>query len=153
LRSFWDKVITGTTVAQAFYMVTANATMSDFKLAERWLYTDLLHAQPADGDFTLNQRYQAAAGVYARLGACVNNTLNLIGTLAEQGLISIDPEVFTEPVLAETSIEMQGRVYSAPLGAELPPDLSDLDPNVWHQIQEDIELVNRVDGSPGDPEA
>lgn len=138
LRSLWDKVVTGTKVAQAFYMVTDKATMSDFKLAERWLYTDLLHAQATDEGFTLNQRYQAAAGVYARLGACVNNTLNVIGTLAEQGLIAIDPEVFTEPVLADTSIEMEGRVYSAPLGAEPPADMSELDPNVWRQVHEDI---------------
>jgi hypothetical protein len=152
LRSLWEGIITGSTVAQAFYMVTDHGTMSDFKLAERWLYTDLLHAQSADGDFTLNQRYQAAAGVYARLGACVNNTLNVIGTLAEQGLISIDLEVFTEPVLAETSIEMPGRVYSAPLGAELPSDLSNLDPNVWHQIHEDIELAGPEDNPPEEPE-
>jgi hypothetical protein len=65
---------------------------------------------------------------------------NVIGPLAEAGLLTVDPEVFNEPVLADISIEMEGQVYSAELGAELPSDLADPDPNVWKPLHEGIEL-------------
>lgn len=49
------------------------------------------------------------------------------------------------PVLAETTIEMPGQIYSAEVGAaEMPSDLSDLsdlDPKVWRTIHEDLELL------------
>jgi len=80
----------------------------------------------------------------------VNNTSNVIGSLAKSGLLSVAPEVFTEPVPADVSIEMAGKVYSAELGAELPSDSSDPDPSVWRPVHEDVELPANADGaSPG----
>lgn len=157
LRDQWSNVLQGTQVTQAYYMVSQDGKMTDVALAELWLYSDFLHSQPiqsaAGKSFTLNQRYQAAAGVYARIGACVNNTYNVIGGLAEAGLLSLDPDVFTESVLADTSIEMAGRVYSAELGTEPPSGLSDPDPSVWRPVHEDIELPPAPEGeSPDDSE-
>jgi hypothetical protein len=61
----------------------------------------------------------------------------------KEGLLELDSSVFTAPVTADTHVEMPGKVtiYSAEVGAELPADLSNLDPEVWKPIHEDIELV------------
>ena len=66
----------------------------------------------------LDERFRAAAGVYARLGAAVSNTLALITHLVREGVLKLDPSVFTERVLAETSVDdlMVGG-YSAPAGS------------------------------------
>jgi hypothetical protein len=100
----------------------------------------------------VNATYNAA-GVYARIGACVNATYNVIVHLVQEGLLELDPDVLTVPVLAKTSVDFPAQIYSAELGAELPTDLSNLDPEVWRPIHEDIELIDPGDGSPGDPKA
>jgi hypothetical protein len=75
------------------------------------------------------------------LGACVNATFNLVEYLVDEGVREFGPEVFTVPVLANTSVEIKRQVYSAELGVEVPTDLSRLDPKVWRPIHEDIELL------------
>ena len=51
------------------------------------------------------------------------------------------------------SIDLPGRICSAEVDAELPSDLSNLDPKVWRPIHEDIELLtDPEDGSRGCPE-
>jgi hypothetical protein len=154
LREHWKTVVEGKKMAQAFYAVTERGQMSDVELADLWLNSDALHTQliesPVGKELSLDQRYRAAAGVYARQGACVNATYNLVKYLVEEGLLELDAEVFTVPVLAKTTVEIKGQVYSAALGAELPTDLSNLDPKIWRPIHEDIELIDPGDGSPGD---
>jgi hypothetical protein len=84
----------------------------------------------------------------------VNATYDVVGHLVEEGLLDLNPGVFTERVLAETSIDMPWRVYSAELGTELPADLADPDPEVWRPVHEDVELLaDPEDGSPGCPNA
>jgi hypothetical protein len=102
---------------------------------------------------SLDQRYQAAAGVYARIGACVNATYIVIACLVREGLLELNPEVLTVAVLAKTSVDFPMKAYSAELGVDLPTDLANLDPNIWRPIQEDIEFLggSEDDGSPGDP--
>jgi hypothetical protein len=159
LRDHWKTVVEGRKVAQAFYVMTEKGQLSDVELADSWLNSDALHTQPIQSavgkDLSLNQRYRAAAGVYARIGSCVNYTYFMVNYLVTEGLLQLDPEVFKVPVLADTSVDLKGRVYSAELGAELPTDLSNLDPEVWRPIHEDIELLPgpEDDSSPGDPEA
>jgi hypothetical protein len=55
-------------------------------------------------------------------------------------------------VLAKTSVDFPAKAYSAELGAELPTDLSNLDPKVWRPIHENIGLLGgpEDDGSPGE---
>jgi hypothetical protein len=157
LRDHWSNVLRGVKSTQAFYMQTKNGTMTDIQLANLWLNSDFLHAKPIHSavgqDMTLDKRYQAAAGFYARLGACVQHTYNVVGHLVEEGLLQLDPAVFTERVVVETTIDMPGQIYSAELGAELPTDLSNLDPQVWRPIHEDIELIDPDDDSSGDLKA
>jgi hypothetical protein len=153
LRNHWRGVVEGSKVAQAYYVVTESGQLSDVQLADLWLNSDALHTQPIQSavgnDLSLNQRYQAAAGVYARLGAVVNHTYFLINYLVKEGLLELDQSVFTVPVLAETTISMPSKVYGAEVGAEMPSDLSDLDPKVWKPLAEDIELLTGAELRPG----
>jgi hypothetical protein len=155
LRKHWSTVAEGRKMAQAYYVVTEKGQLSDVELADLWLNSDALHTQliqsPAGKELSLDQRYRAAAGVYARIGACVNATYNVIVHLVQEGLLELDPDVLTVLVLAKTSVDFPAQIYSAELGAELPTDLSNLDPEVWRPIHEDIELIDPGDGSPGDP--
>lgn len=147
LCAHWSNVVEGSQVAQAYYVVTDKGKLTDMQLANLWLNSDALHTQIIQSEvgnsLSLNQRYQAAAGVYARIGACANNTLYLISHLVNEGLLELDPSVFTAPVTADTHVEIPGKVkiYSAEVGTELPADLSNLDPEVWKPIHEDIELL------------
>lgn len=158
LRKHWSNVVDGSQMAQAYYVVTEKGKLTDVQLADLWLNSDALHTQLIQSavgkDLSLNQRYQAAAGVYARIGACVNNTYYLINHLVKEGLLELDPSVFTVPVIAETTIDMPSQIYSAEVGAEMPADLSNLDPEVWKPIHEDIELLtDPQDASGGSPKA
>jgi hypothetical protein len=158
LRDHWRTVVEGAKMAQAYYVMTESGQLSDVQLADLWLNSDALHTQPIQSvvgkSVSLNQRHQAAVGVYARIGACVNHTYFMVNHLVNEGLLELDQEVFKVPVLADTTIDFSGQIYSAELGAELPTDLSSLDPNVWRPIHEDIELLpDPEDSSPGGPKA
>ena len=65
--------------------------------------------------------------------------------------MELDAAAFTVPVLADTTIEMPMKMYSAEVGAPMPTDLSDLDPDVWKPIHEDIELLTGAEDE-DDPE-
>jgi hypothetical protein len=124
-------------------VITDKGTLTDVQLADLWLNSDAVHTQLIQSDvgkeLSLNQRYQAAAGVYARIGACANQTYFLINHLAKAGLLDVDPVVFSVPVMAETTVDMPMQIYSAAVGTEPPADLSNLDPEVWKPFQDDIE--------------
>ena len=87
-------------------------------------------------------RFRAAAGVFARIGERVERTLALVRLLDEEGLITLDPSVYTQDVVAgdpNFSWKLTAG-YSAPLDAPLPEDLTQPDPSVWKAIAEDVEL-------------
>ena len=135
---------------QAYSVITESGQMSYLQIANLWLNSDALQAKAIKSavgqDMDLDHRYQAATGVYARLGAAVNNTLALISGLVREGLLELDEAVFTERVLAETTIDepLVGG-YSAPVGAEpMPTDLSEVmevDGTAWRPIWEDFEEI------------
>src|SRR5271165_1600706 len=150
LRAAYDDATQGKNTAQAYSVITENGQLTDLQLADLWMYSDALHAQVITSavgkDLGLDERYQAAAGVYARLGAAVNATYNMIAHLVREGLLDLDKAVFTERMLAETSIDMpMVGGYSAPVGsAPMPSDMSDtseLDPKVWRPIWEEFEEI------------
>ena len=71
-------------------------------------------------------RFRAAAGVFARIGERVERTLALVRLLDEEGLITLDPSVYTQDVVAgdpNFSWKLTA-AYSAPLDAPLPEDLT-----------------------------
>jgi hypothetical protein len=149
LRAAFTGVTQGRQTAQAYSVITESGTLTDLQLAEIWLYSDALHAQviksAVGNDLGLDERYQAAAGVYARLGAAVNATYNVLRYLVREGHFSLNKEAFTEPVTAKTSIDfrMEGG-YSAPVGSTpMPTDLSDVSEldHAWTPIHEEFEQI------------
>jgi len=159
LRDHWSTVAEGKKMAQAFYVMTEKGQLSDVELADLWLNSDALHTQLIQSEvgkqLSLDHRYQAAAGVYARIGACANATYVVIAYLVREGLLEMNPEVLTVEVLAKTTADFPVKAYSAELGVELPTDLANLDPNLWRPLQDDIEFLggSEDDSSSGSPDA
>lgn len=86
--------------------------------------------------------YRAAAGVFARIGACVDYTLFLISYLQGAGLIQLDYAVFTEPVTAQSNVDIEVKAYVAEVGSTpMPTTLDELDLSAWRPVHEDIELI------------
>lgn len=161
LRARWQERVEGSNVAQAYYVMTENGTITDVKLADQWLNSDALHTQVIQSgvgkDMGLTERYKAAAGVYSRIGVCVEDTLWLISYLVGQGLLDIDKSAFTDPIFADTEIDFElVGAYCAPVGSEpMPTDmvdpadfaaLAELDTNKWTPIHKDPELMAVVQG-------
>ena len=154
LRGYWSEAVEGSKVAQAYYVMTESGQLTDVELANLWLNSDALHTQPIHSDvgkdLSLNERYQAAAGVYSRIGACMDYTFYLIAYLHGEGLIDLDASAFTEPVLAETTIDIEVKAYSAPVGSTpMPTGLAELDLSAWHPVHEDVELLTGGKGAEG----
>jgi hypothetical protein len=78
-------MVEGSTVAQAYYVITQPGTITDTKLADLWLNSDALHTQLIQSaigkGMSLTDRYKAAVGVYSCIGVCVENTLWLVRRL------------------------------------------------------------------------
>ena len=69
------------------------------------------------------------------------STYTVVRHLVDEGFARPHKWVFTEPdVVTETSVDREGRMYSADLGAALPTDTADLDPAVWRPAHKDIAL-------------
>lgn len=151
LRKAFADITTGKKSAQAYFVMTDRGQLTDMELADLWLNSDALHGQVINSavgnELGLDERFRAAAGVYARLGAVVSNTLALITHLVHEGVLDLDQSVFTERVLAETSVDdVMAGGYSAPAGSTpMPTDMSEvtsLDPNwrpIWEEFEEIIE--------------
>jgi hypothetical protein len=150
LRESWAGVTQGKKTAQAYYVMTQSGQLTDKQLAEDWLNSDALHAQAINSavgnDLDLEERYQAAAGVYARLGAAVNSTYLVVKHLVDDGLLNLSEDVFTKAVTATTTIDMQlVGGYSAPVGATPMPtnlvDALEMDSESWSPIHEEFEQI------------
>ena len=80
--------------------MTESGKLSDVQLADLWLNSDSLHTQPiksgVGNDLDITERYHAAAGVYARIGACVQYTYFWIDWLVGLGLLELDKSAFTD---------------------------------------------------------
>jgi hypothetical protein len=65
--------------------------------------------------------------------------------LVDEGLLDLHKSVLTEPdVVTDTSVDREGRMYSADLGAAVTTDTADLDPAVWRPVHKDIALLSRA---------
>lgn len=152
LRDYWSEVVDGSQVAaQAYYVMTDNGQLSDVQLADLWLNSDALHTQPIQSaigkDMSLNERYKAAAGVYSRIGACLQYTYIFVNYLVSEGLLELDQSAFTEPVVADSEIDQPTQAYCVPLGgAPMPTDMTELDLTKWKPVHEDPELMRLVRG-------
>jgi hypothetical protein len=150
-RSGAATVVEGSQVAaQAYYVMTESGKLSDVQLADLWLNSDSLHTQPiksgVGNDLDITERYHAAAGVYARIGACVQYTYFWIDYLVGLGLLDLDKSAFTDQVVADSSIDVETKAYCTPVGgAPMPTDLSEVDLSKWKPVHEDPDVVDWFD--------
>jgi hypothetical protein len=151
-RNDWKSVAdrTAGNPPQAFLVMTEDGQATDWELAYAWLYSDLVHADPLKRHTELrvgiNVRFHAAAGVIARILERVERTLAMVQLLDEEGLIDLDPAVYTEDVVVKPDFSFElTMAYSAPVGTPLPVDVTQLDPSVWTSLAEDVELLGTDD--------
>ncbi len=76
----------------------------------------------------------------------MNITYNVVKYLFDEGLLNLNKDVFTEPVIARTSVDIPLTAgYSAPAGSTpMPTDLvepSDLDDEAWTPMYEVFEQI------------
>lgn len=80
------------------------ALIADTTLADAWLYCDFGHgdinAVERVGEHGLDSRYSAAVLLITNIARVAVATLNFIRNCCNAGLLELDPEAFTEPVLA-----------------------------------------------------
>ena len=90
-------------------------------------------------DLDIDQRYYAAAPGIARICDRVIYTQIMIKGLIDKGLLTVDPDVLKEAVVVTTtSVDEPVKAYTAAVGAPLPTDLTDPDPEVWKTPHQDL---------------
>ncbi|MGW6376249.1 hypothetical protein ACWFRB_09320 [Rhodococcus sp. NPDC055112] len=121
--------------AQAFLVITDRGSITDGHLMYAWLYSDLVHADDAEGaalGLSIDERFRGAAGVLARIGSRLNDTYGLVKWLYEEGVLRLDPGVFERAVVVSSEIfEQEIKMHRAEVDTPIPTDLSELDPAVW----------------------
>ncbi|ORW32254.1 hypothetical protein AWB91_12415 [Mycobacterium paraense] len=144
-HQYWREVIDANLNAQAYLVMTNNGQTTDRKLMYAWLYGDVIHAKspksPVIRDLSIAQRYYAAAPGIARICDRVIYTQLMLKELIDKGLLTVDPEVLTTAVVVtNTIIDQAVQAYTAPVGAPLPTDLSNLDPEIWKTPHQDLAI-------------
>lgn len=147
-RTYWRSVIDASLAAQAYWVATPSGTITDRKLMYAWLYGDVIHAKsprsPVIRDLDVDERYYAAAPGIARICDRVIYTHIMLMSLIDKGLLSVDPDVLSEPVVVTTtSVDQAAKVRVSDVGVPVPPlsevaDLDSLDPDVWRTPHQDI---------------
>lgn len=109
--------------------------LSDALLAEAWIYTDTVHADPkgkkAEAQMlSYSDRYRAASSYFCEFASKIVNLLNLVRSLSERSLLKVPDSCWSEPVsYAEATNREQeqviaGSVYIIPPGTEIPPGVN-----------------------------
>lgn len=105
--------------------------LSDVLLAESWIYTDTVHADPkgdkAEGQkLSYFDRYKAGSSFFCEFARIVMSLLNIIRSLEKRGLLQISGAIWNKPVIytdAEKADEekvIAGSAYVFPVGTEIP---------------------------------
>lgn len=155
-HDYWHKVIDANLDAQAYWVATPSGKTTDRKLMYAWLYGDVIHAKspksPVIRDLDIDQRYYAAAPGIARICDRVIYMQLMLRALIEKGLLTVDPDVLTEAVVVTTTtVDEPVKAYTAPVGAPLPADLTNPDPEVWKTPHQDLtEVLRDVESWDGD---
>jgi len=144
------------TPPQAYKVITQDGEATDWELTYAWLYSDLVHADPLKRHIqprvSIGVRFRAAAGVFARIGERVERMLAMVELLDEEGLIHLDPSVYTADVAVDPNFSFTlTAAYSAPVGGPLPDDLSNPDLSVWTAVAEDGALADTSEGEDEPP--
>ena len=105
--------------------------LSDALLAEAWIYTDTVHADPkgekAEAQkLSYSNRYRAASSYWCEFAIVIVNLLSHVRSLSERGLLKVPDSSWSEPVSyaeAEKYEQEQiiaGSAYVFPLGTVIP---------------------------------
>jgi len=135
LRYAWNAAEIQGTQVQAFSVQQSKADgteatdfVSDTQLAAAWLYADLVHADATGAKkaalvFPMVERYGAAVRKFAHLALLTLETLELVESMADDGLIDLDSEARTaDVVVGKSELVRETRAYVAEVGTT-PPDL------------------------------
>ncbi|MDJ0362231.1 hypothetical protein [Rhodococcus sp. H29-C3] len=139
-HKMWENVATRDDKAQAYYIVTEQGTATDQDLMYAWFYGDVVHADDKEAEskgLGVTERYKAAAGIVARIVDHVHLTLLLVESLVDEGVLTIDPELFARDVIVtETVFEKPVKAYASDVETPLPTNDEELDPSVWQPMSE-----------------
>lgn len=102
----------------------------DALLAESWVYTDIVHADPKGEKATAQQltyfdRYCAGSFFFCDFACIIVGLLNIVRTFAEKGLLQVSEAGWNEPVTyedAEKAVDeeiISGSLYVFPVGTEI----------------------------------
>lgn len=159
-RDMWLRTVDRSATASEFgYSVLTDAgSITDRQLMYAWLYGDLVHAdtkfEAKVVGLSISQRYWAATGFVARIGVCTELTLGLINALDDEGLLSLNPKVWTQNVTVDTSIREQPvQIYAAiNPNPTIPVTASDpLDATVWQTLAELVIPTQADEADASDP--
>lgn len=131
--------------------------VSDATMADSWLYTDTVHADPhgkkAEGKkFGYRARYRAASPFFCELAILIVSMLNIVKALVEKGYLSIPDTAWSEAVTYAEAEEaagekvVEGSMRVFPVGT-VPPDGARLE-----DIPGGIEATPMILGLLADPE-
>lgn len=128
--------------------------LSDALLADAWIYTDTVHADPkgkkAEAQkLSYADRYRAASSYSCEFASVIVSLLNLVRSLSERNLLKIPDSAWSKPVSydeAEKNEHEQvvaGSAYVFPLGSEIPaganpediPGARKVTPAVMYRLQ------------------
>lgn len=135
LRDAWNATEIQGTQVHAFSVQQSKADgteatdfISDTQLAAAWLYADLVHSEATGAKkaalvFPMAERYGAAVRIFAHMALLTLATLELVDSMADDGLIDLDPQARTaDVVVGKGELVREARAYVAELGTT-PPDL------------------------------
>lgn len=158
IRGGWDKTRPDSKSHLGSYTQIQNAEgvespmLSDIELAYAYIYGDVVHH---DGDrllrtqmFGVENRYQAAAPIVARLMLLTITLLNLTKKIRDAGLFELHADLFTEEVVVtETTFRNETRVWIAPIGTPPPAEMGEAFSEEW------AEFVTRLPSADDSAEA
>ncbi|WP_406716833.1 hypothetical protein QEV01_06320 [Trueperella pyogenes] len=140
--------------------------LSDALLADAWIYTDAVHADPKGKKaearkLSYSDRYRAASSYSCEFASVIVSLLNLVRALSKRNLLQVPDSAWSEPVsYAEADKRDQeqivaGSAYVFPIGTEIPEGANPQDipgarkatPAVMHRLQhpEDAAVVTSID--------
>ena len=138
IRKIWEARLNETRAKSSPGVITmiegedgSSLSLTNVELALGWIYGDVVHhdldRRTSTEEFSVRLRYKEAVPLVAFAILHTVGLLGLIETLATEGALKIDPEVFTVDVVVppgplEFPIEA---AYSAPVGTSLPSSVDE----------------------------
>jgi hypothetical protein len=118
---------------RAYFVVTEDKQgntkkRTDVDLAYAWLYQDLAHGDAiTTGHLGIQQRYEAAVGMFSHLAVVALETLHYINALCELGIIALPVGTFSNRVIASGTDG--GIKVTAVYEVDLDEDLDEFTPS------------------------